>query len=152
MIGAGFMARGIALQIATAGPGMRLVAIANRRLEPALRAFAEAGQDAVPVENAGALDAAIVRGRPAATEDWRLLCAARGIDVILEVTGSIEYAAQAVSMAIANRKHVVLMNAELDATIRGNGDGVAAVQIVSRLVPEYAPDTEWAERLESDRA
>ena len=41
--------------------------------------------------------------------------------------------------------------AELDATIRGSGDSVAAVQIVSRLVPEYAPDTEWAERLKVDR-
>lgn len=36
---------------------------------------------------------------------------------------------------------------ELDATIRGAGDGVAAVQLVSRLVPEYAPDATWSERL-----
>lgn len=36
---------------------------------------------------------------------------------------------------------------ELDATIRGTGDSIAAVQTVSRLVPEYAPDAEWAERL-----
>ena len=44
MIGAGFMGRGVALQIATAVPGMELVAIANRHLEPAERAYAEAGQ------------------------------------------------------------------------------------------------------------
>lgn len=41
---------------------------------------------------------------------------------------------------------------DLDATIRGSGDGVAAVQVISRLVPEYAPDTEWAERLEGGPA
>jgi FlaA1/EpsC-like NDP-sugar epimerase len=40
----------------------------------------------------------------------------------------------------------------LDATIRGSGDGVAAVQVISRLVPEYAPDVGWAERLEGGRA
>ena len=33
MIGAGFMARGIALQICNSVPGMELVAIANRTLE-----------------------------------------------------------------------------------------------------------------------
>ena len=78
MVGAGFMGRGIALQIATAVPGMRLAAIANRRLEPALRAFAEAGQGAARhVETPGALSAAISAGQPAVTEDWQLLCALR---------------------------------------------------------------------------
>lgn len=41
---------------------------------------------------------------------------------------------------------------DLDATIRGSGDGGAAVQVISRLVPEYAPDVEWAERLETGRS
>src|SRR5437660_11805508 len=75
MVGAGFMGRGVALQIATAVPGMRLVAIANRHLEPAQRAYAEAAQEGVrTVERADALHAAIAAGRPAVTEDWRLLC------------------------------------------------------------------------------
>src|SRR3546814_9002022 len=43
MVGAGFMGRGIALQIATAVPGMRLAAIANRNIEAARRAYEEAG-------------------------------------------------------------------------------------------------------------
>ena len=65
MVGAGFMGRGVALQIATAVPGMRLVAIANRHLEPARRAFAEAGQcEARPVETLGRT-AFGDRGRPA---------------------------------------------------------------------------------------
>ena len=118
MVGAGFMGRGIALQIATAVPGMQLVAIANRHIEAALRAYAEAGQgEAQPVETAHALSAEISCGRPAVTEDWRLLCASPEIDAILEVTGSTEHAAHVVCMAIANRKHAVLMNAELDGTV-----------------------------------
>jgi Predicted homoserine dehydrogenase len=118
MIGAGFMARGIALQIATAVPGMRLVAIANRNLEPARRAYTEAGQP-VPrvVESPFGLRSAIAAGQPAITENWRLLCEAEEIDAIIEVTGSIEYAAHAVCAAIENGKHVILMNAELDGTV-----------------------------------
>jgi predicted homoserine dehydrogenase-like protein len=117
MVGAGFMARGIALQIATAVPGMRLVAIANRTLVRAWRAFAEAGHREIQtVDSIGALHAAKARGIPAITEDWRLLCDSDEIDVILEVTGSIEYAAHVACTAIDRGKHVVLMNAELDGT------------------------------------
>jgi len=118
MVGAGFMGRGVALQIATAVPGMRLVAIANRHLEGARRAYAEAGQgDGQPVATQDELHAAIAAGKAAVTEDWRLLCAAPEIDAILEVTGSIDYAAEVVTTAIARGKHVILMNAELDGTV-----------------------------------
>jgi len=118
MVGAGFMGRGVALQIATAVPGMRLVAIANRHLEGARRAYREAGQgEGREVATPSELDAAIAAGQPAVTEDWRLLCDAPQVDVLLEVTGAIEYAAQVVSRAIEAGKHVVLMNAELDGTV-----------------------------------
>ena len=46
-----------------------------------------------------------------------LLCEADGIDAIIEVTGTIEYAAHLVMCAIAHYKHIILMNAELDGTI-----------------------------------
>jgi len=118
MIGAGFMARGVALQIATAVPGIRLCAIANRTLENARRAYIEAGQDDPKVvDSAAALSSAIGYRQPAITEDWRLLTESPDIDVILEVTGSIHYAAEAVCSAIDHGKHVCLMNAELDGTL-----------------------------------
>jgi len=118
MIGAGFMARGVALQIATAVPGIRLCAIANRTLENARRAYLEAGQeDPRFVDSPAALASAIGYRQPAITEDWRLLTESPDIDVILEVTGSIHYAAEAVCSAIDHGKHVVLMNAELDGTL-----------------------------------
>jgi predicted homoserine dehydrogenase-like protein len=119
MLGAGFMGRGVALQIATAAPGMELVAICNRHRDKARQAFAEAGQgDAVAeVDSAAALAAAIEAGRRAVTDDPVLLAEDPRIDIVLEVTGSIEYAAQAVLACIANGKHVALMNAELDGTV-----------------------------------
>lgn len=118
MLGAGFMGRGVALQIATAVPGMRLAAIASRHLDQAKRACIEAGLPApVSVETPSVLSKAIERGETAIAEDWRLLTEAPEIDAILEVTGSLEYAAHAVSSAIDHGKHVILMNAELDGTV-----------------------------------
>lgn len=118
MVGAGFMGRGVALQIATAVGGMELVAIANRHLEGARRAYVEAGQgEGRPVKTQDQLSTAISAGEPAVTEDWRLLCAAPEIDAILEVTGAIEYAAAVVISAIDQGKHAILMNAEVDGTL-----------------------------------
>lgn len=118
LIGAGFMARGVALQIALSVPGMRVAAIANRTLEGARRAYREADESGVcVVETLTQLERAIESGVPAITEDAMLLCRAAGIDAIIEVTGTIEHAAHVTLEAIAHRKHVVLMNAEIDGTI-----------------------------------
>ena len=118
MIGAGFMGRGIANQIINSVPGIELVAIANRHLEGAKRAYEEAGiEELREVETTTALEEAISQGKYAITEDAKLLCRAEQIDALIEVTGTIEYAAGVVMEAIANRKHVILMNAELDGTI-----------------------------------
>ncbi|HEY9751275.1 MAG TPA: Gfo/Idh/MocA family oxidoreductase [Allocoleopsis sp.] len=118
MIGAGFMGRGIANQIANSVPGMELVAIFNRNLDGAKRAYTEAGITDVRVVNTVAdLEDAIAQGQYAVTDDAMLLCQAEGIDALIEVTGTIEFGAQVVLEAIAHRKHVILMNAELDGTI-----------------------------------
>lgn len=118
MIGAGFMGRGIALQILNSVPGMELVAIANRHLDGAKRAYREAGaEDVQVVETVAQLEEAIARRRFAVTEDAMALCRAEGIDAIVEVTGAVEFGAHVALRAIENRKHLVMMNAELDGTI-----------------------------------
>jgi len=118
MIGAGFMGRGIANQIINSVPGMELVAIFNRSLDKAQRAYAEAGIEAVKVvQTVYQLEDAIAQGQYAVTEDAMLLCQAEGIDALIEVTGAVEFGTHVVMEAIAHRKHVILMNAELDGTI-----------------------------------
>jgi predicted homoserine dehydrogenase-like protein len=118
MIGAGFMARGIALQMLRYVPGMELVAISNRHIDGSRQVYAAAGEEG-PVEVTGvaALEDAIKRGQRAVTRDPMHLCEAEGIDVIVEATGAIEFSAHVVMRAIRHAKHVVLMNAELDGTI-----------------------------------
>jgi predicted homoserine dehydrogenase-like protein len=118
MVGAGFMAHGIALQILKSTPGMELVAIANRTVERARDAFTQAGaDDIVEVDDAAALERAIDAGRPAVTNDPAVVAGAGQVDAVVEVTGAVEFGAHAVTAAIDAGKHVVLMNAELDGTV-----------------------------------
>lgn len=118
MIGAGFMGRGIANQIANSVPGMELVAISNRSIDAAKRAYSEAGIENFKVASTVTeLEDAIASGGYAVTEDAMLLCRAEGIDALIEVTGAVEFGAHVIMEAIAHRKHVIMMNAELDGTI-----------------------------------
>lgn len=118
LVGAGYMGRGIALEMISSIRGMRLVAIANRTLDEAGRAYRNAGIDEVRiVENATQLDDAIAGGKCAITDDPATLCSAENVDVVIEATGQIERGARTTLEAIRHGKHVVLMNAELDATV-----------------------------------
>jgi predicted homoserine dehydrogenase-like protein len=118
MVGAGFMGRGIALQINRYTPGMQLVAIANRDPAKAVLAFQQAGVDApVQSDDSRTLEEAIDKGRHVVTTDALALCRARGVDAIIEVTGAVEFGAQVALEAIEHHKHIVIMNAELDGTI-----------------------------------
>ncbi len=118
MVGAGFMGRGVALQIINSTPGMKLVAVSNRNVDQARRAYNEANvQDVVVVETVAQLEDAIAQDRCAITDDAFLLCQAGGIDAIIEVTGAVEFSAQVVFTAIQHGKHVIMMNAELDGTV-----------------------------------
>lgn len=118
MVGAGAMGRAITLQIVRATPGMKLVAIANRTPATAQQAYIEAGVDSVSVVNTRPqLTEALEAGRCAVTDDPALLCEADGIEVVLEVTGAVEFGAHVVMNAIQHGKHVVTMNAELQGTL-----------------------------------
>lgn len=118
MVGAGFMGRGVALQIINSTPGMKLVAVSNRSIDQARRAYNEANvQDVAVVETVAQLEDAISKDRYAITDDAMLLCQAAGIDAIIEVTGAVEFSAQVVFTAIQHGKHVIMMNAELDGTV-----------------------------------
>jgi predicted homoserine dehydrogenase-like protein len=117
IVGAGFQGAAIVRQIERSVKGMRVAALANRHVEPAVRAFADIGIDPFYCGNRSAIEAAIASGRPVVTEDAIGLAEADGIDVVVEVTGSVEYAAAVVLAAIKAGKHVVQMNAELDGTI-----------------------------------
>jgi len=118
MVGAGATGRAIALQLGTPVPGIRLVGIANRTPEHAERAFLEAGINAWSrVSSAREAESAITRGVPILADDSSVLTSCDAIDILVEVTGTVEPAADVVLQAIDHGKHVVLVNAELDSFI-----------------------------------
>ena len=118
LVGAGFMGRGLVNQIVNAVPGMEVVAIAARRPEQGVRAFAEAGAgEAVVVDDRAAVDRAVRSGTPVVSPDFRAVVAADGVDVVVDVTGAVELGVHVALECFHHGKHLVLMNAEVDATV-----------------------------------
>jgi predicted homoserine dehydrogenase-like protein len=119
VVGAGFMGRGLVYQLGVA-PGMRAAIVVNRTAENGVRAFELAGfgREAVVVtEDADRATSAIEDSRPTVVPSPELLGDIHPIDVVVEATGALEYGARVVLGALAARKHVVSLNAELDATL-----------------------------------
>lgn len=118
LVGAGYSGKNIAYQIINSTVGMRLVAIANRTLDSAKRAFFEADIKDVEVGiSTSHIESCIDNSKSVVTTDVGQLCAAGNIDAIIEATGTIEFGASVVLKVIENGKHVILLNAELDATL-----------------------------------
>ena len=118
MIGAGFMASGVMLQIG--GPyraSIRLAAVAARTPSKAVAACAAAGLESAAADSPQALARAVEAGRTAITEDAMLVATSPHVDVLLDVTGAVEDAIAPVLAAIEHGKHVLLMNPELDGTL-----------------------------------
>jgi predicted homoserine dehydrogenase-like protein len=118
MAGCGFMGRGLVNQIVNSVPGMTLAAIAVRNPDSGFKALIDAGySDAIAAEGVPALNQAIRQGVTAVTEDFHAITHTDGIDVIIDVTGSVELGCHLALDCFAGGKHLVLMNAELDATV-----------------------------------
>jgi predicted homoserine dehydrogenase-like protein len=118
LVGAGFMAQGLTNQIVNSVPGMRVVAVSNRKVERAFHVYRYAGQDdVVEARSQSELEDAIRAGKPVVSEDAFLLARSEQVDVLVDTTGSVEFGARVVFEAFARGTDVVLMNAEIDATI-----------------------------------
>lgn len=118
LVGGGYMARCIALQMLTAVRGMSLVAIANRTVAKAEAAYRDAGVTSpVRVSTVSELEQSIERGQHAVTEDALLLCQAGNVDAVIEATGHVEFGTRVSFEALRNGKHVILMSAEIDASV-----------------------------------
>jgi predicted homoserine dehydrogenase-like protein len=118
LIGAGFSGKYIAYQIIKSFPALRLSVISNRTIDRAREAYSFSGATNVQhVGNTNELEDAIRNSRYAVTEDASVVCEAEGIEAIIETTGTVEFAAGIALRAIENKKHVILVNVELDATL-----------------------------------
>ncbi|WKN31539.1 SAF domain-containing protein [Porifericola rhodea] len=118
ILGAGYMAIGIVNQIERYTPGMKVVAICNRNLDKAIHCYQKAGITSVmDCEDDTSFDSCIRQGVAVVTSNPELLTQSSEVDILVEATGTIAYAAKVTMSAIEHRKPMVLMNAELDSTI-----------------------------------
>ena len=118
ILGGGFMAQGLTNQIVNSVPAMRMVAIYSRKPQKALRVLNYSGlENPIEAVTQNQLDDAIRAGKPAFTQDVMLLARSEHVDLIVDTTGSVEFGVHVVLEAFKHGKDVVLLNAELDATI-----------------------------------
>jgi predicted homoserine dehydrogenase-like protein len=118
LIGAGFMSQGLANHIVNTTPGMRLVGVYNRKSQRAFDLCEYAGvRDVVSPATQQEVDLAIREGKVVATGDAFLLARSSEVDVLVDVTGSVEFGARVAFEAFRHGKDVILLNAEIDATV-----------------------------------
>jgi predicted homoserine dehydrogenase-like protein len=119
LVGAGQMGEGLASQMELMH-GMRAYAIADvqpGRAAQALRTAKVPDKLIVETEDPAIAAQAIEDGKRVATTNASILATAPGLDIIVEATGVPEVGAQVAFDAIANKKHVLQMNVETDATV-----------------------------------
>src|ERR1044071_706041 len=118
ILGGGFMAQGLTNQIVNSVPAMRMVAIYSRKPQKAIHVLNYSVlENPIEATAQSQLDDAIRDGKPVFTQDVMLLARSEQVDLIVDTTGSVEFGAHVLLEAFKHRKDVVLMNAELDATI-----------------------------------
>jgi predicted homoserine dehydrogenase-like protein len=144
LVGAGQMGEGLACQMEMMY-GMRAIAIADILPGRAGQVFQSAGvpdDKIVETTDAGLAAAAIDEGRRVGTTDSSLLARLPNLDIIVEATGVPEIGARVALDAILNRKHVLQMNVETDATVGYYLRQMAnAAQVVYTLTAGDEPGT-----------
>ncbi|MEI2764233.1 MAG: SAF domain-containing protein [Dermatophilaceae bacterium] len=118
--GPGFMARGLINHITNTVPGMQVSVVYARNVDKGVAALESAGlspADVRTVDSVGEASRAVGAGATAVTEDFAVMARSDEVDVVVDCTGSVEFGAALALEAIDAGKHLVLMNAEVDATI-----------------------------------
>lgn len=117
--GAGWIGSGFVTQVEHI-PGMEVVALADERETQALEVFASLGYDRdalVVTEKVAGAEEALRQGKKVVTPSLRVIAELESVDVVIDATSSPLVGATVAYHAIRNRKPVVLVNIEADATV-----------------------------------
>lgn len=118
IIGAGEMAKGLINQITKHTPGMVIVATYNRTIERAVDLYKSIGIDNYKiVETIHDFENVIKSKISVITQNIDLLIKSNEVDIIVDLTGAIDFSANLTMDAINNKKNILSFNAELDATV-----------------------------------
>jgi len=118
IVGAGEMGKGLINQIHKHTIGMEVSVTYSRNLEKALDCYKVAGIDNYRiVETQMELQDSLNMGISAITQNIELLIHSEALDLLVDMTGSMEFSTQLTYDAIRNNRNILSFNAELDATI-----------------------------------
>lgn len=118
LIGGELVGQGMVATIESAIPGMKVGAIYNRELTKASEAFDQAGiSNYLAVKYLDAADLAIFKGYRVISSNPKIICRMKALEAIIVIAAEVELGAKATLDAIRHKKHVVLLNSDLDATI-----------------------------------
>lgn len=114
--GHGEMGKGIINQIYKHTHGVKIVLLFTRNIENAVNSLKSIGIDNyVITNNPTQAEGDIMNGKIVIMEDEDAFCSVSNMDVLVEATGAIEFAARIILKAFSNGKHVLSFNAELDS-------------------------------------
>jgi predicted homoserine dehydrogenase-like protein len=119
VVGAGFVSRGLVHRLARRDT-MAAPIVVNRREASAFAILERAGfraADVVRSDDPDTLTQAVADGRPAVVTDADVLPEIDGVDVVVEATGAMEHGTRVMLAALDARRHVVSLNAEVDALL-----------------------------------
>ncbi len=117
LVGAGFMARGLVNQVLNSTPGMQLTVVCNRTAAKAAAIVTEAGGTPVSAGTTGDVARISGAGDVAITDDIGVVAGSDDVDVVVDATGAVDFGAELALACFAGGKHLVLLNAEVDATL-----------------------------------
>jgi len=113
IIGAGFIGKGLFYQCSIT-PGIECVAFADLKIDRCLAGIELTKERYQVAHNLSEMNDAIQQDLVAICQDGKILAESELIDVLIEATNSINEAAQFIITAIEHRKHIILVNAEVD--------------------------------------
>lgn len=119
VVGAGFIGRALVRRLSRMR-GVRVALVANRTVDRALEAWGLAGaapERVLVTDDDEAASLAVEAGRPVASSAPGIAARVGAVDVVAEVTSSIEASAREALACIAARKDLVTFSAETDATV-----------------------------------
>ena len=117
--GAGRIGRALVQQIDLTN-GLRTAVVVNRTADKGVSALLAAGRkphEIAVTDDTAAASNALRQGHAVVTTVPELLAEIDALDVVVEATGAVEYGARVALAAIEGGKHIVMMNAETDATV-----------------------------------
>jgi predicted homoserine dehydrogenase-like protein len=113
IIGVGSMGRGLVRQIGLT-PGIECVALADQNVRQAIERLRAIGQPCVEVSSRAEAGRALRGGELPVFADGLQVCELPEVDVVIEATSAILAGGRHALAALEYRKHLVLMNSEVD--------------------------------------